>query len=147
MARPSEYKEEYCDKADEFLTLYEDKEMEREGKNGDNVVYGLKVKLPTLKGFARFIGVNESTLYEWDKKYPAFSKSLENIKTEQHERLVNEGLSGNYNPTIAKLILSSNHGMAERKEVKAEVTLPSPILNAIPTDNSDNEDNEAEEED
>ena len=116
MARPTDYSEEYIDKVDEYLALHTDEEVEKEVK-GDFVKYGVKVQLPTIKGFARFIGVNESTIYEWDKKYPEFSKSLDDIKTEQHDRLINNGLSGDYNPTIAKLILSSNHGMSEKQMI------------------------------
>lgn len=120
--RPIEYKEEYCQKADEYLELHKDEERAIVRQSNSEKGYEmydnkLAVKLPTLKGFARFIDVNESTLYEWDKKYPEFSKSLDKIKTEQHDRLINNGLSGDYNPTIAKLILSSNHGMSEKQDV------------------------------
>lgn len=117
MARPTEYKEEYCQKVQEYLDECQDEEVQVVKQSSDKYeMYEnkLKVKLPTLKGFAMFIDVNESTLYEWDKKYPEFSKSLDRIRTEQHNRLINNGLSGDYNPTIAKLILSSNHGMSEK---------------------------------
>lgn len=129
MARPTEYKEEYCDKVDEYLELNQDSEMEvvkYQGEKSTGYEQKLKVKLPTLKGFALFIDVNESTLYEWDKRYPLFSKSLDKIRTEQHDRLINSGLSGEYNSTIAKLILSSNHGMRERNDITSN---DEPILN------------------
>jgi curved DNA-binding protein CbpA len=41
---------------------------------------------------------------------------LKKILDEQKQRLLNKGASGEYNSTIAKLILSANHGMAEKKE-------------------------------
>ena len=126
--RPSEYKIIYNDKVDEYLELHKDEEVQVVKQSSDKYeMYDskLKVKLPTLKGFARFIDVNESTLYEWDKAYPLFSKSLDKIRVEQHDRLINAGLSGDYNSTIAKLILSSNHGMSERTEqnIKTEQTI------------------------
>ena len=83
----------------------------------------IKVNLPTVEGFAAFIDVNKTTLYEWEKIHPEFSNALESIRAEQHKRLIDNGLSGDYNPTIAKLILSSNHGMAEKTENKTELSL------------------------
>ena len=126
--RPPEYKIIYNDKVDEYLELHKDEEVQVVRQSSEKYeMYDnkLKVKLPTLKGFARFIDVNESTLYEWDKAYPDFSKSLDKIRVEQHDRLINAGLSGDYNSTIAKLILSSNHGMSDRTEqnIKTEQTI------------------------
>jgi hypothetical protein len=109
--RPSEYNPDYVAKADEYLKLHQDIPVDE---------LRLKVNLPTLKGFAAFIDINESTLYEWDKTYPEFSKSLSKIKAEQHARLLNNGLAGTYNPTIAKLILSSNHGYKEKSDVTSD---------------------------
>lgn len=112
--RPTKYKKEYIGKAQEYLAECTDDEFER-GEDR-NVMYKIRVKLPTIEGFARFLGVNKTTLYEWSKEYPEFSNALEEIKTEQQERLINNGLNGDYNPTIAKLMLSSNHGMKEKSE-------------------------------
>jgi hypothetical protein len=82
------------------------------------------VKLPTISGFALKIGFNESTMYEWEKRDEQFSKSLSKIKEEQKNRLLNQGLSGNYNSTIAKLVLSANHGISENQKIdlKTETT-------------------------
>jgi hypothetical protein len=114
-------------------------------ENGyEKIDYVLRVNLPTIEGFARFIGVNKTTLYEWDKKYPDFSNSLDKIRIEQQTRLINEGLAGNYNPTIAKLILSSNHGMREKTE--QDITTGGKEINAInyivPNGNNNQADNE-----
>jgi len=76
----------------------------------------MDVRLPTLEGFAVFIGVNKTTLYEWEKDHEEFSNALDLIRSEQQERLINNGLAGTYNSTIAKLILSSNHGMREKTD-------------------------------
>ena len=145
--RPTKYLEEYNNKVDEYLELHQDKELERVGLRSENgyekIDYVLRVNLPTIEGFARFIGVNKTTLYEWDKKYPDFSNSLDKIRIEQQTRLINEGLAGNYNPTIAKLILSSNHGMREKTE--QDITTGGKEINAINyivpngTDNKTNE--------
>jgi len=147
--RPIEYKEEYIDKVDEYLELHQDEEVQVVKQSSEKYEMfdnKLKVKLPTLKGFALFIRVNESTLYEWDKHYPEFSKSLDKIRTEQYNRLINSGLSGDYNSTIAKLILSSNHGMRERTDTTTnDKELPTPImkLDGILSNHSNAEDSEA----
>ena len=101
--RPSKYKPEFCDKAEEYLQAHQDAYGER-----------LEVKLPTIDGFAIYLEVTKPTLYDWEKEYPEFSYALGLIRKEQKERCLNNGLSGSYNATIAKLILSSNHGMSEK---------------------------------
>jgi len=115
--RPTSYKEEYCNEVQNYLDLCIDVESEfhkTRGERSDTYERKLTVKLPTIEGFALHLKVNKTSLYEWDKKYPKFSNSLDLIKTEQRNRLLNKGLSGDYNSTIAKLILSSNHGMSEK---------------------------------
>lgn len=83
-----------------------------------------KVELPTISGFARRIGFNESTMYEWAKNDEEFSKSLNDIKDEQRNRLLNQGLAGNYNSTIAKLVLAANHGMSDKQEISGDSNAP-----------------------
>lgn len=129
--RPIEYSPELTKKVDEYLELHQDEEVQFVKQSSEKYEMfdnKLKVKLPTLKGFAAFIDVNESTLYDWAKKYPEFSKSLDKIKAEQHARLVDNGLSGDYNSTIAKLILSSNHGYKEKSDVTSD---DQPILQGV----------------
>lgn len=155
MARPTKYKQEFIKKADEYLELNKD-EMD---SIGDKLIQ--KVKLPTIGGFALFINVPESTLYDWKKEgdnykpiekekmtagdiekdkelqsKAKFSESLGKIKQEQQSRLLNKGLSGDYNPTIAKLILSSNHGMSDK--VDTDVTTLGESINNISYENAKN---------
>jgi F0F1-type ATP synthase gamma subunit len=107
--RPSSYDESFIAKADEYLALCQDEYDEKR-----------RVHLPKIEAFAQFLGVNKTTLYEWEKDHPEFSNALEKIRTEQLERLVDNGLSGAYNSTIAKLMLSSNHGMREKSDVTTD---------------------------
>jgi hypothetical protein len=77
----------------------------------------VNVNLPKIEGFAQYIGVHKDTITEWKKKYDDFSVALDKIRTEQHNRLVDNGLSGRYNPVITRLILANNHGMREKSDV------------------------------
>ena len=46
-----------------------------------------------------------------------FARGLDLLKDVQQEYLINNGLSGKYNAQLAKLMLGTNHGIVERKEV------------------------------
>jgi len=122
--RPTKYTEDMVDKVDYYIEKESiDSEIEfhkTRGEKSDTYERVLTVKLPTIEGFASFIGVNKDSLYEWARKHEVFSVALEKIRVEQRNRLIDNGLSGNYNSTIAKLILSSNHGMKEKSDVTSD---------------------------
>jgi len=119
----SKYKKVYSKKRlDEYLALCEDKEVQKvvqensgDGKKPGYRVYKnvLKVKLPTVEGYATFLGFARRTLFMWAKDEKDFAKALEKIKSAQKQKLVEGGLEGSYNATIAKLMLSGNHGIRE----------------------------------
>ena len=140
MARPTEYNEEMVTKAKEYLLSCEDYELEK--GNPDRPVFQMKIKLPSIEGLSIYLGVARSTIYEWKEKYKEFSDILDEIMSEQAERLVNNGLSGSYNSTIAKLILTK-HGYSDK--IDSDLTSggkPLPLLNAIFNNNSDAESSE-----
>lgn len=114
VGRPSEYDPAFIDRVDDYLVTRQDEVS----YNGQAAVR--KVRLPTIEGFARFIGVNKTTLYEWEKIHPQFSNALDVIRIEQQTRLLDNGLSGDYNSTIAKLVLSANHGMREKSDMTSD---------------------------
>lgn len=78
--------------------------------------------VPTVEGLARVLEYAPKTLYKWAEDNELFGNALTAIKTEQFLVLFNEGLQGKLNPVITKLMLSANHGMAERSEQKTEIT-------------------------
>lgn len=104
--RPTKYDPSFVKKVDEYLKKCTDKRV------GNR----LKVKLPKREGFAIFLGVTRQTVDNWGEEHKEFFDALAKIDLEQKNRLFDNGLSGDYNSTIAKLILSSNHGMAEKSE-------------------------------
>lgn len=77
----------------------------------------LFVKLPSIEGLALHLHIRRSTVYEWVKDNPVFSDIVEDILTAQAERLINGGVSGRYNHSVSKLILTK-HGYVDRAEVK-----------------------------
>jgi hypothetical protein len=105
--RPSKYDPKYILSVDEYLETRKD-EIDYKGNK--------TVRLPMIETFALFIGVNKTTLYEWESRHEEFSNALDKIRIEQQERLLNNGLSGAYNSAIAKLVLSANHNMREKSD-------------------------------
>lgn len=117
--RPTKYTSDMCKKVDEYLDQCDDEYDEfhkTRGEKSDSFDRLIKVNLPTIYSFSEFVGVNESTVYEWKDLYPEFSKSLGKILKLQEKRLLEKSLAGEYNPMIAKLVLSSNHGYKEKTE-------------------------------
>jgi len=113
MTRNTDYSEEMLKKAQEYIDSCEDTEIEKGSE--ERPVYSVKVKLPTKGGLAYYLGVHRDTLYEWAKLFPAFSDIMEQLGAKQEEALINNGLSGDYNPTIAKVLLTK-HGYREGTE-------------------------------
>lgn len=115
--RITDYSPKYVTEADNYLATRTDSSYiftKTEGNTSSSFEEKVKAKLPTIEGFAQYINISRKTLYNWEKDHPEFAAALEKIRAEQFQRLIDSGLDGTYNPTIAKLILSSNHGMVER---------------------------------
>lgn len=120
--RPSKFDEKFIKSVDDYLKENTDEIVQvikqaNTEKGYEMYENKLKVKLPTVEGFALYIGVNKTTLYEWEQNHPEFSNALDKIREEQRARLLNSGLSGDYNATIAKLVLAANHGMSDKQDI------------------------------
>ena len=123
VGRPSEYDPLFVERVDDYLAQCQDEEDEfhkTRGIQSDGYQRLVRVKLPTREGFARFIRKSVDALADWEREHAEFSGALRRIDIEQKQRLIENGLSGDYNPVIAKLLLSSNHGMADKQEQKTE---------------------------
>jgi len=100
--RPSKYNEDTLRLSREYLVKY---------KN-------LGEKIPSVAGLAVYLGVRRETIWSWgiqDNK-PEFSNLLDDLQAEQEKMLLTNGLSGDFNSTITKLVLTK-HGYHEKKEV------------------------------
>lgn len=122
--RPTKYEGQITiDKAKEYLNTCVDEYSEfnkTRGENTNSYDRLVKVNLPTVVGLALFLDVNKDTVYEWAKEYPEFSDTLSKVVSLQEQRLLENGMSGDYNSTIAKLILSSNHGYREKSDITSD---------------------------
>lgn len=132
MARPIEYKDSYVDKTIEYLNSCEDSVNEL-GK--------LVVALPSIEGLADYLDIHKDTIYDWETKYDRFSDVITKLRNRQAIKLLNNGLSNSYNPTIAKVLLTK-HGYREGiDQTTNDKDLPTPILgNALPNNNSTQKD-------
>ncbi len=73
-------------------------------------------KLPTKAGLAIFFDVCKNTIDNWMHKHEEFLGAFEKLKARQEETLVNRGLKSEYNSTICKLMLCSNHGYTDKQD-------------------------------
>lgn len=114
MGRPTDYGPHIIEITREYLDacipFYEDKETK------------LKVvKIPTIEGLAVALNVRRETIHAWDREEDKleFSHILGELRARQAEALISHGLSGDYNPTIAKVLLTK-HGYREGLEQSGE---------------------------
>lgn len=120
MARPTSFTPEMVSKAREYVDSCEDKiEDVISGQSEKFTSYKQKttVRLPTIEGLAFFLKIHKDTIYEWEKIHDEFSDVINDLRAKQAERLINMGLSGDYNPYIAKVLLTK-HGYNDKQEVE-----------------------------
>lgn len=118
--RPTEYSDKIIKKTEKYISecVDEYEEFHRtRGDKSDSYDRLVRVKLPTIEGLSVYLKITRPTIYEWKAKYPEFSYTLDKLLAIQAERLQSGGLSGDYNPIIAKLILSANHNMKEKTDL------------------------------
>lgn len=101
MARPTKYSEEMQAKAEAYIT---------------NDTWKDQDAIPSIEGLAKFLGIARSTIYEWKDDHKALSDTLGEIESEQKRVTLNNGITGEFNSTIAKLVLH-NHGFTDKTDV------------------------------
>lgn len=74
--------------------------------------------IPTMAGLAFLLGIHKDTLNEWrkDPDKEKLSVIIDKLDNLQEVELVSKGLKGEYNPTIAKVLLGK-HGYSDKQEV------------------------------
>jgi hypothetical protein len=101
VGRPSKLTDEVIAKAKEYV-------------DGGYLVDEL---VPTVAGLAVYIDIRKSTLYEWAKENSQFSDFLSTVMTKQEKGLLKGGMTGDYNSTITKLMLTK-HGYSDKQETE-----------------------------
>jgi hypothetical protein len=113
--RPTIYNEEILKNTRKYISNCED--LDEDKDNGIKA----KVNLPTIEGLAYELKINKDTINEWrkDEDKKEFSVLIDELLAKQARQLVNCGLAGTYNSTIAKVLLTK-HGYREGIENTGE---------------------------
>jgi len=145
--RPTSYSEEMLQKTKEYIEACNEEHEVRykpklvEDKVVEEPYIHYNPKIPTIEGLAYELKVNKTTIYEWENKHEEFSNVIDELRNKQASQLVNKGLSGQYNSTIAKVLLTK-HGYREGADLTTnDRDLPTPILGGILNAISDNDSN------
>lgn len=114
--RPTIYNEGILLKTKEYIDSCKDgyevieRPAVKEGKHIGNEDHRIaKVRIPTIEGLAVFLDVNKTTVYAWRKEYEEFSNLIDLLLAKQADMLISNGLTGEYNTVIAKVLLTK-HG-------------------------------------
>ncbi len=118
--RPSLYNKEILEKTIGYIeTCGETHEIKtkpviKDGLVGDEEYVKARIKLPTIEGLSLALNINPDTIYSWRKEEDKqeFSELIDRLLKKQADMLIEYGLSGEYNPTIAKVLLTK-HGYRE----------------------------------
>jgi hypothetical protein len=111
MARPTDYKPEIVAQARFYLeNLPEDEPMH------------------SVEGLSDFLQIARSTIYKWkdEEGKEEFSDIYEQILTKQGKQLLGKGITGEFNPTITKVMLTK-HGY--RDAIDTDVTTKGKEIN------------------
>lgn len=101
--RPTHYNEEMLETAWDYLANY--------NKTYDH-------SIPSLVGLCKVLNRGKTTLYTWaEDETKDFRDIIDAINEYQHFELVEGGLSGTFNSTIAKLLLHK-HGHSDKQETE-----------------------------
>lgn len=119
---PSSYKPEYCDQLIQYFDVPSVREIPETWYNPDGSVKRESMKLVAnppqhIGGFARKIGVAKSVIYDWARKYPDFAYSLLHARDMRRAMIIDNALSGLYNPLFAKLAAANLFGWHDRQDV------------------------------
>lgn len=118
--RPTKYDgEKTIERVQAYLDACHDEETEfhaTRGEKSDTYQRLVRVRIPTIEGLALALDLHKDTLYQWKSEYPDFSDVIDKAMKIQANRLMENGLNGTYNPTIAKVLLAK-HGYRDGIEM------------------------------
>lgn len=71
--------------------------------------------IPTIQGLSLYLGVSNKVLYNWRNENDEFLHIVEDLMDLQAKNLFRGGLTGDFNASITKLLLTK-HGFSDRVE-------------------------------
>lgn len=83
-------------------------------------------EVPSVSGLLKVLGRSQNWFYDWVKKDEYTAWIFEQIKIAQEVKLIDKGLTGDFNPAITKMLLV-RHGYADK--VETDVTSNGKQLN------------------
>lgn len=132
--RPTDFNQAIIAKTQKYIDSCKDEEyrlIKSDGAQSTSYENKTKVCLPTIEGLALCLDVNRDTIYQWEKDHEEFSDILGKLRSKQAQMLIDKGLSGDYNPTIAKVLLTK-HGYIEKQEVDNKHSGNVSFINTMP---------------
>ena len=133
--RPSKYKPEFADQMIEYFESakpYDIIYKEITTKNGTVIKEPIRVPndFPQLIDFSISINIHISTLEAWskDSNKPEFSLAYTRVKAVQKRFLINNGLSGLYNPLFTKFTAINVTDMSDRQEIRVDDATTDPAV-------------------
>lgn len=78
---------------------------------------------PFAEELAMKLGIDDSTLWHWSRKYEEFRETYDILLTFQKLDLKRKALSGVYVGRIASLLLSSDHNMSLKRKVELDTKI------------------------
>lgn len=123
--RPTSLDDEVMEKARKYSSDFE------KVKNPHEVV-------PSIAGLAVFLGVARKTISNWANNNEEFLHIVEGILSKQELMLSGGGLSGIYNASISKLLLTK-HGYSDKQEVDSNMKVEGEVrqINRVIVDPKD----------
>lgn len=122
VGRPTKYDEKYCKQLIAMFDIDATREVYETYTYKDGTTKEVSrlepAELPTITDFAKKIGVNKDTLYEWAKKHKEFSDSLKKAKEMQENIWQKNSLMGLYNSTFAIFMGKNCYGWKDRQEIE-----------------------------
>lgn len=120
--RPTKYKPEYCESIIEYFDVEHTRIVEERFyyKNGDEKVKEIEVanELPTVEGYAHSIGVNKTTLHEWNKKHTEFSNAFKKARELQEKMWLTNSLKGLYPGAFTIFAGKNMFGWRDKQDIE-----------------------------
>lgn len=109
LGRPTDYRPEYCRKLIEFFDIepVDERKIDHFDAKGNVVWTDIKMlpqRIPSIRKFAKSIGVHFDTIYEWVKVHKEFSDSFTHAQAIRKELLIDMGMMGLSPPASFKFV-------------------------------------------